>query len=298
MNKRIEKKEMIEKKIKEIKQLADKNDPIDFLDVIDDITDINDNKILYFIDNPDTYPWVCERLTKLQVNHMYNWKSIVEEIPAFYVTNADLEVIDTWCEGEIQMLFDQGYIKEVRRIIVPLFPSHHIDDPEGVWPLRPLPEHKKYTDEEIKNMGKLLGISPISAVGELFESDKKLLKSVQNRRITTNDLFLPVGDMHTKIEQLFQLYTVTIERPFNLDFVLVKAVSKEEAWDIFWEKMKDDPNFDDDDNLGKKECYYNPYGDDSKNERFVRKNATIQIIIEKVNMEENSFKYIGGGSIQ
>lgn len=281
MNKRIKKKEMIEKKIKEIKQLADKNDPVDFLDVIDDITDINDNKILYFIDNPDTYPWVCERLTKLQVNHMYNWKSIVEEIPAFYVTNADLEVIDTWCEGEIQMLFDQGYIKEVRRIIVPLFPSHHIDDPEGVCPLRPLPKHKKYTDEEIKEIG-------------------KLLNPFQNRRITPSDLFIPVpvGDMQMKIEQLFQLYTVTIERPFNLDFVLVKAVSKEEAWDVFWEKMKDDPNFDDDDDLGEKECYYNPYGDDSKSEHFVRKNASIQITIEKVNMEDNNFEYIGGGNIQ
>lgn len=88
-----------------------------------------------------------------------------------------------------------------------------------------------------------------------------------------------------------QLYKITCDDTHDMDFIIVEAVDEDDAWDIFWDKIINDPNIDKA-SFGKMEKYeYKGHGD------YHMKHGYKSIFIEKVNLQ-NGYNYIGGGNIR
>jgi hypothetical protein len=84
------------------------------------------------------------------------------------------------------------------------------------------------------------------------------------------------------------IYKVTCYVGFDIDLILIRATSEMEAWDKFWEHLKDEPNLDYGD-FGSREEY--EYVRDSY---WKRRRSVVSITIEPINTASD-FLYIGGG---
>lgn len=98
-----------------------------FIDEVKDLDDINYSKVLYLIDDPNSWgadgihiaSKIKEHLEKdLMISHMHYWDSeIIEHIPAFYIENGDLQYLEWWDPYVIHDYFKSGDIKQVIKII-------------------------------------------------------------------------------------------------------------------------------------------------------------------------------------
>lgn len=98
-----------------------------FIDEVKDIDDINYSKVLYLIDDPNSWgadgiriaSKIKEHLEKyLMISHMHYWDSeILEHIPAFYIENGDLQYLEWWDPYIIHDYFKSGDIKQVVKIV-------------------------------------------------------------------------------------------------------------------------------------------------------------------------------------
>lgn len=86
------------------------------------------------------------------------------------------------------------------------------------------------------------------------------------------------------------LYKITCDDTFDMDFIIVKAADEDDAWDIFWDKIINDPNIDKAD-FGKKEDY------DFNGGYYHMRHGYKSISIDKVDLQ-NGYNYIGGGNIR
>jgi hypothetical protein len=87
------------------------------------------------------------------------------------------------------------------------------------------------------------------------------------------------------------LYKITCDDTFDMDFIIVEAVDEYDAWNIFWDKIINNPNIDKD-SFGKKEQY-----DCSSNGYYHMRHGYKTISIDKLNLQDG-YEYIGGGHIQ
>lgn len=83
------------------------------------------------------------------------------------------------------------------------------------------------------------------------------------------------------------MYKVTCYVGFDIDLIIIRATSEMEAWDKFWEHLKDEPNLDHED-FGSKEEYEMHGG------YWIRRSSAVSITIEPINTASD-FLYIGGG---
>ena len=98
-----------------------------FIDEVKDIDDINYSKVLYLIDDPNSWgadgiliaSKIKEHLEKnLMISHMHYWDSeIIEHIPAFYIENGDLQYLEWWNPYIIHDYFNSENIKQVVKIV-------------------------------------------------------------------------------------------------------------------------------------------------------------------------------------
>lgn len=98
-----------------------------FIDEVKDLDDINYSKVLYLIDDPNSWGAdgirIASKIKKhlekdLMISHMHYWESeILEHIPAFYIENADLQYLEWWDPYIIHDYFKSGDIKQVVKIV-------------------------------------------------------------------------------------------------------------------------------------------------------------------------------------
>lgn len=98
-----------------------------FIDEVKDLDDINYSKVLYLIDDPNSWgadgiriaSKIKEHLEKdLMISHMHYWDSeILEHIPAFYIENGDLQYLEWWDPYVIHDYFKSEDIKQVVKIV-------------------------------------------------------------------------------------------------------------------------------------------------------------------------------------
>lgn len=83
------------------------------------------------------------------------------------------------------------------------------------------------------------------------------------------------------------VYKVTCNVGFDIDFILIHATDEREAWNKFWEHFNDEPNLNHED-LGSKEKYERVRG------YWKKRGSTVSITIEPIHTTSD-FLYIGGG---
>lgn len=83
------------------------------------------------------------------------------------------------------------------------------------------------------------------------------------------------------------IYKVTCYVGFDIDLILIRAASEMEAWDKFWEHLKDEPNLDHEDFGSREEYEYVSGG-------YCKRRCSVVITIEQINTASD-FVYIGGG---
>ena len=98
-----------------------------FIDEVKDLDDINYSKVLYLIDDPNSWgadgirisSKIKEHLEKdLMISHMHYWDpEILEHIPAFYIENGDLQYLEWWDPYIIHDYFKSEDIKQVVKIV-------------------------------------------------------------------------------------------------------------------------------------------------------------------------------------
>lgn len=83
------------------------------------------------------------------------------------------------------------------------------------------------------------------------------------------------------------LYSIITNDGLNTDFIVVEARNENDAWNIFWDKIVNDPNIKQGD-FGNKDDY------DYRRGSWHRLHGIMSITIEECHMNNNGYKYIGG----